>query len=59
MIRIQKLVEPKKTSGKKVESGRALLFHGVEIKNKNKFPVYVDFYKRKKPASKAEKTSNS
>jgi hypothetical protein len=56
MIRIQKLKEPKKTSGKKVESGKAHLFHGIEILNKNKYPVYVDFYQRKKPKPKTEKT---
>lgn len=57
MIRIQKLIEPKKTSGKKLDSGKVHVFHGVEIKNKNKYPVYVDFYQRKKPASKEYKLS--
>ena len=52
MIRIQKLKEPKKTSGKKLEAGAIHALHGVEIKNKNKFPVYVDYYQRKKPTTK-------
>ena len=53
MIRIQKLKEPKKTSGKKLESGKLIAMHGVEIKNKNNYPVYVDYYQRKKPVAKA------
>lgn len=55
MIRIQKLKEPKKTSGKKIEAGKAFKLQGVEIKNYNKFPVYVDSYQRKKPKIKAAK----
>ena len=54
MIRIQKLKEPKKTSGKKLESGQTIKISGIEIKNSNKFVVYVDSFQRKKPAPKAE-----
>lgn len=52
MIRIQKLKEPKKTSGKKLEAGKSHKIRGVEIKNLNNYPVYVDFYNRKKPLPK-------
>lgn len=58
MIRIQKLKEPKKTSGKKLDAGKSFKLQGLEIKNSNKFPVYVDSYQRKpKPKAKAEKTA--
>lgn len=57
MIRIQKLKEPKKTSGKKLDAGQAHVFHGIHLKNQNKYPVYVDYYQRKKQAPKAQKTS--
>lgn len=55
MIRIQHLKQPKETSGTKVEAGKSFAMKGIEIKNKNKFPVYVDFYQRKKAAAKTEK----
>lgn len=55
MIRIQKLVEPKKSSGKKLLNGKTYNFHGVVITNNNKFPIYVDYYVRKKPAPKLPK----
>lgn len=47
MIRVQKLKEPKKTSGKKLEVGKTMLLKGIEITNNSKTTVYVDFYKRK------------
>lgn len=49
MIKIQKLKEPKKTSGTKLLPGKLFKVAGVEIKNKNTFPIYVDTFKRKKP----------
>lgn len=55
MIRIQKLKEPKRTSGKKLDAGKSLKIKGVEITNGNKYPMYVDFYERKKSLPKAEK----
>jgi len=56
MLRIPKLKQPKASSGKKLESGKSLKLHGLEIKNSNKFDVYVDTYKRKSVAKqKAEK----
>lgn len=48
MIRIQKLKQPKKTSGIKLEIGQHKTVKGVYIENKNKFPIYVDTYVRKK-----------
>lgn len=64
MIRIQKLVEPKVTSGKKLEKGQKLNFHGVVIENKNAQPIYVDWYerkpwKKKKAAKKSSKAAKS
>ncbi len=56
MIRIQALKEPKKTSGKKLDPKTTILFKGVEITNKSKKPVYVDWYERK-PSKKAEETT--
>lgn len=50
MIKIQKLKEPKKTSGKKLDAGKTIVFCGLKIENKNKFTVYVDTYQRKKAA---------
>jgi len=47
MIRIQKLDQPKKTSGKKIAPREILKIRGLEIKNTNKFPLYVTTYKRK------------
>lgn len=47
MIRIQKLKEPKKTSGKKLPPGEEMLFKGLWIRNTNDYPVFVDWYKRK------------
>lgn len=55
MIKIQKLKEPKRTSGKKLDTGTTHKIQGVEIKNLNKFPVYVDLYERKKAKPKTEK----
>lgn len=48
MIRVQYLKEPKKTSGKRLDPKESILFKGVQITNKGKEPVYVDWYKRKK-----------
>lgn len=47
MIRVQKLKQPKKTSGKKLEPGVALKIEGVTITNTTKHPLWVDTYKRK------------
>ena len=47
MIRIQKLKQPKKTSGKKIGPGETLKIRGLEIKNTNKFDLWVDTYDRK------------
>lgn len=46
MIRIQKLKQPKKTSGSKIAPGDTFKIRGIEIKNTNKFDLYVDTYKR-------------
>lgn len=47
MIRIQKLKEPKKTSGLRLKPQETLLFRGVHITNNNKYDMYVDWYLRK------------
>lgn len=47
MIRIQKLKQPKATSGKKISPGETVKLRGVEIKNKNKFDLYVDSWERR------------
>lgn len=52
MIRIQKLKEPKKTSGKKLETGKLIVMDKIEIRNLGKAAVYIDSYQRKKPAVK-------
>ena len=49
MIKIQKLKEPKKTSGQKLEFGHSCHIGGLVIRNNNEFPVYVNLYRRKKP----------
>lgn len=47
MIKIQRLKEPKKgKSGEEVLPGEMLEFKGIVMKNNNKFPVYVSYYKR-------------
>lgn len=47
MIKIQRLKEPKKgKSGEQVLPGEMLEFKGIVLKNNNKFPVYVSFWKR-------------
>jgi hypothetical protein len=55
MIRIQKLKEPKVTSGKKLDQGATIKFKGMMIQNNTKTPVYVDFYERKKYPPKPAK----
>ena len=55
MIRIQKLKQPKTTSGKKVSCGETLKIDGLLIKNTNKQDVFVDTYERKSYAPKVSK----
>jgi len=55
MIRIQKLKQPKKTSGSKVAPGMSWQVKGIQITNLNKFPVYVDSFRRKLPKAKSGK----
>ncbi len=50
MIRIQKLKQPKKISGKELLPGKKMEYRGVEIKNKTKATLYIDYYERKKPS---------
>lgn len=52
MIRIQKLKQPKKNSGKKIGPGESIKIKGIEIKNNNKFELWVDTYERKAYAPK-------
>lgn len=66
MIRIQKLKEPKKTSGQRLEKGKKLIVRGITLVNGNAFPVYVDTFERKgrddknrKAASKKKSTKKS
>jgi len=59
MIRIQKLIEPKKTSGKKLSPGVEIKVQGVMIKNTSKNTFYVDTYERKKPAPKVVKDAQN
>lgn len=56
MIRIQKLKQPKKTSGLKLTKGQSQIFKNVEIRNLNSFAVYVDFCSRKKQPTKKKES---
>lgn len=47
MIRIQKLKQPKKKSGKEVAKGKSLVVDKVKITNLGNKPVFVDTYTRK------------
>lgn len=53
MIRIQKLKQPKVTSGKKICPGDIIKFKGVEIRNAGRVDLFVDQYTRKPVAKKA------
>lgn len=54
MIRIQKLKQPKVSSGKEIAPGATLKMRGLEITNTNKFSLWADSYDRKpyKPKKK-------
>lgn len=54
MVRVQKLDQPKKTSGKKLLPGKSFKIDGISVKNNNDYPVYVDNYFRK-PSEKKSK----
>lgn len=47
MVKIHRLRQPNKHSGTKLEPGKALELRGMQIKNTNEFPVYVDTFQRK------------
>lgn len=59
MIRIQRLKEPKTTSGKSLEPGKSVKLAGITIQNTSKDVVYVDTYERKpwKRVTKKEKAN--
>jgi hypothetical protein len=57
MIRIQRLKEPKVTSGKRLDRGDTYMLQGVSIHNTNKFSIYVDTFERKKTPPKKPKKS--
>ena len=60
MIRIQKLKEPKKTSGHCLEKGKTFTLKGVAVKNNNSFAIYVDSFERKAlTAKKAAKKKSA
>lgn len=47
MIKIQRLKEPKRgKSGEEVGPGEMFEIKGITLKNNNKFPVFVSFWKR-------------
>ena len=52
MIRIQKLKQPKKTSGIKIMPGKSIKIGGMVIKNDSNVEVWADEYDRKNPAAK-------
>ena len=54
MVKVQKLKEPKKNSGTKLEYGQSCKLSGIEVKNTNRFAVYVDAYIRKKQPRKID-----
>lgn len=55
MIKIHRLKQPNKHSGTPLAPGKALELRGMQIKNTNEFPVFVDTFTRKpwKPAKKS------
>ena len=52
MIRIQKLSQPRKTSGHLLGPNKSTKVKGIVITNTNSFGVYVDRFQRKKAKSK-------
>lgn len=52
MIRIQKLKQPKKTSGSMIGPGRSIKVGGMLIKNTTNSTVWADEYERKQPVAK-------
>jgi len=47
MLRIQKLKQPKVSSGKRIGPGERLKIKGVTIINSNNYDLWADTYKRK------------
>ena len=56
MIRVQRLKQPKNTSGKELKSGASVIVDKIKIVNQGASTVYVDQYTRKRyPVKKTAK----